>query len=153
MENTINFPTNSRNYRDEGYSVSEAHNLSRVELRRFKQLQRDSAAYLTRNDKGVPPIVSLSPEGEFAVPSPLDYPRNWTPDRIAAHRESSARLVARLNADHELGRWVAFQFAAAASGCGDRWQFEPDYNSTGFAYRAKPRAIAALKALGLDWID
>ena len=153
MENTINFPTNSRNYRNEGYSVSEAHNLSRTELRRFKQLQRDSAAFLTRNDKGVPPIVSLSPEGEFAVPSPLDYPRSWTPDRIAAHRESSARLVAQLNADHELGRWVAFQFARAASGCGDRWQLDAGYAASGNAYRAKPRAIEALKSLGLDWID
>ena len=151
--NEVNYPANWVNYVREGMSFSEARNAARTDYRRLSQLHRDSSYFVNKNDKGVPPIVSMSAGGELSVPDILDYPRGWTPERIAAHRESSGKLLSRVSRDPELGRWIAFKLAATASGCGEQWQFGEDYNSGGTAYRAKSRAIEAFKELGLDWVE
>jgi hypothetical protein len=149
----VNYPCNWVNYVREGLSYGDARNAARTDYRRLSQLHRDSSYFVNRNDKGVPPIVSMSAAGELSVPDILDYPRGWTPERIAAHREASGKLLDRVNRDPELGRWIAFKLAATASGCGESWQFGEDYNSGGTAYRAKARAIEAFKELGLDWVE
>lgn len=149
-----NFPCNTANYRAEGYSASEAHNLARTDYRRLRQLERDGSTILRRlGGSGIPPIVTTGPEGEFEIPAIADYPRSFTPDRIAQFRESSARLIERLERDPQLALWVRFKLAAIASGCEDRWVYDENYNSSGTAYRAKQTFKSALLELGFDWID
>ena len=124
-------------YRD-GMDRSAAHNLARSEKRRERQIEARARMLVDENVSGL--FWTIDERGYAAVPSILDYPKRWTPDRIAQRRQQAARLVAVINRSPELLDWVQHYWGIREASKRAQWE-------------GRDKMKAAFAIIGLDLID